>query len=158
MSYLPNAAQVVKYLLPALDFNLVSFVDRKGVATIDRWESVLIQPTEEEVSKAAASPEYATWLAENGGDPTRTLRKQAEDSLSDNQKSNMLLRSVILILVDEFNRHSDRTNAILDAIDGANSLSSLKSAIGTIPNIPTRTGGQLRKAAISKIKAGDSDN
>ena len=158
MSYISNTAQVIKFLLPALGSDQVDVVDRKGVVTIDRWDSVLTQPTEAEVVTAAGSPEYATWLAENGGDPALTLRKQAEDNLSDNQKSNLLLRAVILTMVEEFNRHSDRTNAILDAIDGANNLASLKSAIGVINNIPARTGAQLRTAAIAKIRAGDSDS
>ena len=155
MSYLANTANVIRFLLPALDFDELDIVDRKGVVTIDRWDSVLTQPTELEVSTAAATIEYTDWLAENGGDPTLTRRKQAEDNLSLN--SNMLLRSVILTMVDEFNRHSERTNAILDAIDGANNLAGLKAAIGVIDNIPTRTGAQLRSAAIAKIKAGDSD-
>jgi len=138
---------------PFVDFNVS--INKAGAVSVE-WLSISPQPTDEEVAARELTVEYSDWVAENGGDPTLARRKQAEDNLSIN--SNMLLRSVILTMVDEFNRHSDRTNAILDAIDGANNLSSLKSAIGVIDNIPARTGAQLRSAAIAKIRAGDSDS
>jgi hypothetical protein len=158
MSYIANTASVIKFLLPSLDSEDFDVVDRKGIVTIDRWESPLVQPTEQEVATAAASQEYLDWYAENGGDPTKTRRKQAELLLSDDQSSNRLLRAVILTMVDEFNRHSARTNAILDAIDSSTNLASLRAAVGTINNIPARTGAQLRAAAINKIKAGEADS
>ena len=120
------------------------------------WHSASQQPTEQEVTDAEVSQEYIDWYAENGGDPVKTLRKQTGDSLS--QDSGALLRAVILILVDEFNRHSDRTNAILTAVGDATSLATLQSAVGLINPIPARTGAQLKAAAIAKINSGDADN
>ena len=55
-----------------------------------------------------------------------------------------VLRQVVVLFVAEFNAHTDRTNAILDAIDGASNLSGLKTAIGAITDLPTRTLAQLR--------------
>ena len=104
-----------------------------------------------------ASQAYLDWYAENGGDPVKTLRKQAETNLSESDRSNVLLRSVILTMVDEFNRHSDRTNAILAAITNANNLGSLQAEVALINAIPARTGAQLRTAAINKINTGDAD-
>ena len=120
------------------------------------WEEVEAPPTQAAVDATEASQSYIDWYAENGGDPVKTLRKQTSDSLG--QDSGALLRSVILILVDEFNRHSDRTNAILTAVGNATSLSTLQTEVALINPIPARTGAQLRAAAIAKIDGGDTDS
>ena len=156
MSYSTKTPSVLSYLFPNIDFLLVDLVSRGGITTIDRWDAPEIQPTEQEITTAEASQAYIDWYADNGGDPVKTRRKQTSDSLG--QDSGALLRSVILILVDEFNRHSDRTNAILAAVGNASSLGALQSAVGLINPIPARTGAQLKAAAIAKINNGDADN
>lgn len=148
-------------VLAFLGFNGEDYqVGKRGVGeaatfTIS-WYSVSPQPTEQEIATAGVSQAYIDWHAENGGDPVKTLRKQTSDSLG--QDSGALLRSVILTMVDEFNRHSNRTNAILTAVGNATSLATLKTEVALINPIPTRTGAQLRTAAIAKIDAGDGDN
>ena len=143
-----------------LGFNEKDFaITKKGtggsaIFTLD-WYSISPQPTEQEIATAEASQAYLNWYAESGGDPVKTLRKKTSDSLS--QDSGALLRSVILTLVDEFNRHSGRTNAILTAVSNATSLATLKTEVALINPIPARTGAQLRAAAIAKIDAGDAD-
>ena len=64
------------------------------------------------------------------------------------------LKSTVELLVDELNMHTGVTNAILDAIGAANNLSSLKSAIGLIQNLPTRNFAQARTAIRNNIDAG----
>lgn len=64
-----------------------------------------------------------------------------------------ILRAFAGLLVDELNAHAARTNAILTAIDGAASLAALKTAVGTIQDLPTRNLAQLRRAIRSKIGA-----
>lgn len=64
-----------------------------------------------------------------------------------------ILRAFAGLLVDELNAHSARTNALLDAIDGAGSLAALKTAAGRIQNLPTRDLAQLRQAIRNKIGA-----
>ena len=134
-----------------------SGVGEAAIFTLN-WHSVSPQPTEQEIATAEASQAYTDWYAENGGDPVKTLRKQAQDNLSESDRSNLLLRSVILTMVEEFNRHSDRTNAILTAVGNATSLGTLQSEVGLINPIPARTGAQLRAAAILLISAGDADS
>lgn len=62
-----------------------------------------------------------------------------------------ILRAFAGLLVDELNNHAARTNALLDAIDAANTLSALKSAAAGIQNLPTRNLAQLRQAIRNKI-------
>lgn len=64
------------------------------------------------------------------------------------------LKAFAELLVTELNQHSDRTNAILDAIDGAANLSSLKVTIGSIGNLPTRDFDQLKTAINNNVDAG----
>lgn len=62
-----------------------------------------------------------------------------------------VLRAVVLMVVDELNRHADTTNALLDAIDAAGSLASLKGTVAGIQNLPTRTVAQVRSAIRNKL-------
>ena len=157
MSLPADTAFIIKSLLPTLSSNDIDVVSRGGVVTIDRWDSVLIQPTDQEITDTGLTQAYIDWRAENGGDPLKTLRKRAENNLSGTASDNALLRSVLLILVDEFNIHSAKTNAILDAIDGASNLAGLKTTVGAIADLPSRTGAQLRTATINKLQSGDAD-
>lgn len=60
-------------------------------------------------------------------------------------------RAVLEIIIDEFNRHSNRTNALLDAIDNAVNLGSLQTAVQGINNIPIRTLADLKAALRNKL-------
>lgn len=62
-----------------------------------------------------------------------------------------ILRAFMLVVMDEFNLHSTRLNAILTALDNATSLADLKAAIALIPDIPQRTNGQLKTAIGNKL-------
>ena len=66
-------------------------------------------------------------------------------------QTNDILRALVKLLVSEFNRHADKTNALLDAIDASNSLATLKSAVAGINNHPTRTLKQLRSAIRAEL-------
>ena len=61
------------------------------------------------------------------------------------------MRAFALILIDELNAHTDKTNSILDAIDGASNLSNLKTTVGAINDLPTRTPAQLKTALRNKL-------
>lgn len=152
-----NAA--TPYVLTFIGFNTPDdFVVTKSKLGLSiEWYTASPQPTEAEIDAAEISQAFIDWSAEHGGDPVKTLRRQAKEALSENKAESALLRSALLAIVDELNRHSDKTNAILDAIDGASNLSGLKTAIGTINNLPQRTGAQLRTAAETKLAAGDAD-
>lgn len=61
------------------------------------------------------------------------------------------LRASLLVILDEINLHATRITAILDAIDGAANLAGVKTAVGAIPDVPTRTIGQLKTALRGKL-------
>lgn len=60
------------------------------------------------------------------------------------------LRRFILVLLDEFNNHSNKINAILNAIDSANNLADVKTAVAAISDIPVRDLTQLKTAMRGK--------
>jgi hypothetical protein len=67
------------------------------------------------------------------------------------------LKAIVLLVLDEFNLHADKHNAILDAVDAATSLADLKTRVAAIPNYPQRTAVQLINAIKAKIDAGQAE-
>lgn len=128
------------------------------------WSNSAQQPTDQQINDWGNSitplPSgltFAQWLAVNGGDASLTLRYKAKAILSENKSDAAVLRAVILLMLDEFNMHTAKTNAILTAIDNAASLAALKTAVAAITDLPTRTAQQLKTAIQAKIDAGDAD-
>ncbi len=62
-----------------------------------------------------------------------------------------IIRAFMLAVLDEFNGQASKMNEILDAIDGANSLSEVKTAIAAITDYPQRTTAQLRSVVRGKL-------
>lgn len=62
-----------------------------------------------------------------------------------------IIRALAELLVDEFNAHATKMNALLDAIDAASSLATLKTAVAGIANHPDRTLAQLKTAIRNKL-------
>jgi hypothetical protein len=62
-----------------------------------------------------------------------------------------ILRAFAQMVLDEFNAHATKTNALLTAIDNGANLGSIKSAVAAIADHPTRTLAQLRQAIRGKI-------
>lgn len=83
-------------------------------------------------------------------------RAAANASLTANDGA--LVRATILTILDEFNLHALKINAILDAVDAATSLTDLKTRVGNIVDYPQRTANQLRTSITNKINAGDADS
>ncbi len=79
------------------------------------------------------------------------LQQQLDSITQQLDQANDLLRAVVKLLVAEFNRHADKTNALLDAIDASGSLAQLKTAAASIPNHQTRTLAQLRAAIRAEL-------
>ena len=66
----------------------------------------------------------------------------------------MALRAMGEIFVDEFNRHSLTTNAILDASDGASDMAQFKASIAAISDRPPRDIAVLKtqmRAVIDRL-------
>ena len=104
-------------------------------------------PTIAEIESVQLPPNYQL----------QQLRNAAKAALADAKAESALLRAAMLVIVDEFNNHADKTNAILTAIDNATSLANLKTAIAAIADLPQRNGAQLRAAANNKLDSGDAD-
>ena len=81
------------------------------------------------------------------------LVTQRDALANDIDRAESFLRGFALVLLDELNAHSAKTNAILDAIDNASNLSGLKSAVGAISDLPIRTPAQLKTAVRSRLDA-----
>ena len=89
-------------------------------------------------------------IPQTAGEQAATLLERLESSrdgtISAMDNVEDILRALATLLVEEFNKHTDKTNAILDAIDNASNLATLQSAVGAITNHPTRTLSQFRTA------------
>jgi hypothetical protein len=103
---------------------------------------------------------YRKWVTDHVEEMTQpekdavdfALLEAARDSIVqqlDQQED--ILRAFAGLLVDQLNAHAARTNALLDAIDGAASLAALKTAAASIQNLPTVNLAQLRQAIRNKI-------
>ena len=68
-------------------------------------------------------------------------------------KTERLVRALMEIILDEFNLHAAKHNAVLDAADAAASLADFKTRVALIPDYPTRTAAQLVSAIKAKIAA-----
>jgi len=62
-----------------------------------------------------------------------------------------ILRAFAQMVLDEFNAHAAKTNALLTAIDNGANIGAIKSAVAAIADHPTRTLAQLRQAIRGKI-------
>lgn len=75
-------------------------------------------------------------------------RDAVADELTNNEN---IQRAFMLLVLDEFNAHSAKVNALLTAIDNAGSLAALKTAVAAIADLPTRTESDLRTAIRNKL-------
>lgn len=60
-------------------------------------------------------------------------------------------RAFALTLLDEFNAHADKINAILTAIDSGANLTAVKTNIANIADYPQRTVAQLKASLRNKL-------
>lgn len=76
-----------------------------------------------------------------------SLLSESRDSLVNQLTSDEdLMRALMLVVLEEFNNHALKINAILDAVDAAGSLVDLKTRIAAISDYPQRTANQIRTA------------
>ena len=79
------------------------------------------------------------------------LIAQRDAAVAQLQQTEDILRAFMLTVLDEFNTHATKTNAILDAVDGASDLSQLKTTVAGIADYPARTEQQLRTSIRGKL-------
>mgnify|MGYP001018963531 CR=1 FL=1 len=98
-----------------------------------KWDSGTSRPIAMDAGEQAA---YDIARIESQRDAIATQLDRTED----------LLRSFALLMVSEFNKHTDTVNAILDAVDSATSLADFKASVAPIADIPTRSMDQFKTA------------
>lgn len=148
MVTMPEAISVLyPNAIPGRDWMVVR---SDGVETITRWnpalgpkptQAQLDAVTEVDVSNARLGALYAK---------AKSLLT-ADDELSKKEKA------TLLVILDEFNRHADKINAMFAAFAAATSLQNLQTRMAAIGGYPERTIGDLRTAIESKIDAGQAD-
>lgn len=76
----------------------------------------------------------------------------SRDALAEQlQATEDTLAAFALVVLDEINMHAARITAILDAVDGASNLATLKTAVAAIGDVPQRTIQQLKTALRAKL-------
>ena len=105
---------------------------------------------------------YRKWVTDHVEEMTQPEKDAVDFALLESSRDEIvqqldrqedILRAFAALLVDQLNAHAARTNALLDAIDGAASLGALKTAVASIQNLPTVNLAQLRQAIRNKIGA-----
>lgn len=57
-----------------------------------------------------------------------------------------IMRAVLKLMVDEFNRHALRINAIKAAVVDGQNMADIKAAMAAVPDMPDRTFNDLKQA------------
>lgn len=120
------------------DMSAVAGVAEKYWKAPPDWNAPSAGPVEQDAGEKAATD--AALL---------TAGRDSETATFDDLES--YLRAIVLVLVDELNDHSTAINGILDAIDNANNLADMKSAVALIADVPQRTPAQARTAIRNKL-------
>ena len=81
-----------------------------------------------------------------------TARKDlAADEMDIIARSEISLRALVEIMIDEFNRHALKHNEILDAIDAGANASEIKANIAAVTDYPQRTRSQFKTQYRTKL-------
>lgn len=81
------------------------------------------------------------------------LTTQRDAAVSQLAQAENVMRALMLMVLDELNAHAAKVNAIMTAVDGAGTYAAMRTAIGLIADLPTRTEMQLRTAIRNKLGA-----
>jgi hypothetical protein len=103
-----------------------------------KWDTPTERPVEQDAAEKAATD--------------AAIAQAVEDGQMEPLDMKDLWQAFALTVMDELNRHAATINAILDAIDNANNLSTLKSAVAAISDEPIRTGAQLKGAVRTRYQ------
>jgi len=144
-----TTAEALAVLYPMAQLPEDYTVVAPGVITY--WNAPLLGPQPSQATIDAVTP------AQVDNAIAARHRQQVLNALSEIDRNAQLTRAAVLVILDEFNQHALKINAILDAVDGANTLGVLKSAVAAIADYPQRTNAQLINAIQSVITAGDVD-
>jgi len=135
--------------VPEIDFHASS----DGVSVTLQWLSGAAQPSDADLD--AAAPTAAANIAKRIAQAAKTAATTGIDAGAAvvGDKTERLVRALMEIILDEFNLHALKHNALLDAIDAAASLADFKARVALIPDYPPRTAAQLVTAIKAKLAA-----
>ena len=80
---------------------------KNGTVTIEEWNSIVPQPTEQEINDALAdltvvnSQTFSQWYAERGGDPVATEQRIAREQIDADDKLGRIVVAVVQGILDE---------------------------------------------------------
>ncbi|MEM8735330.1 MAG: hypothetical protein AAGG44_13950, partial [Planctomycetota bacterium] len=125
---------------PAVDFQLSNTKDGLRIST---WDSSKAKPTDQQINDWSndvnALPSgklFSDWQAENGGDPAKTLRRQAIETIDTSDPvQRMILRAMAGIIDARFGQIIDALNPMLpeaDRLTGNRSIAELETAMKAI--------------------------
>lgn len=79
------------------------------------------------------------------------MQAQLDSVVQQVDKQGDILRAFMLMVLDEFNRHSTLSNGIKSAIDNGTNLTAIKTPVAALSSVPTRTAQQFRAALRAKL-------
>lgn len=91
---------------------------------------------------------WIPWTQQEIDDYEASRRDDIADQLN---VSDDLITAVVLVILDEFNRHKDLEKAIFDATAGAGSLAAFKTAMAAVTQVPTRSAADIKAAIRAKL-------
>lgn len=103
---------------------------------------------------------YRKWVVDHIEEMTQAEKDAVDTAMREQMRDDVIqqvddleniLRSFMLMVLDEFNNHSQKVNAILTAVDTANNFAEVKANYAAITDLPVRTAAQLRSAIRSKL-------
>jgi hypothetical protein len=141
--------------------------DYVDTTTLQLYRSHWPQPantaglTRAEYDAASAIPgQYRKWTGSAVVEMTQgekdtvdaaALSAQRDSTAAQLEQVEDVMRAFALTVLDEFNGHADKLNAILDAADNAVSLADFKARMGLIDDYPQRTVAQLKTSLRNKL-------
>lgn len=130
--------------------------DDAGAVRIARWNATKLgpQPTAQQLADAEASPAYADWLAEYGGDAVRTARRLARELYDAADHLGRIQRAMAVLTVDELNALRSWVTDFKAAVAAATTLADLKARVALLPSLPPRTYAQARAAVRAAVDGG----
>jgi hypothetical protein len=147
-----NAAEILISMGWKIDADFVSYYKTPSSCDVD-WLSVSPMPTAGEID--AAAPTAAANIIKAIAQKAKTAAASGIDAGAAvvGDKTERLVRALMEVILDEFNLHALKHNAILDSADAATSFADFKARMVLVPDYPARTAAQLVNAIKTKIAA-----
>jgi len=131
-----------------LGYRMIELVE-VGFSKPGPYYSAVVPDTEDRVGDVVTITR--TWNAWTQQEIDDYEAARTEQTATQFDNVDTLVRAAVLIIMDELNTHSTRLKAVLDAASAATSLDTFKSNMAAISPIAQRTPAQLRSAIVNKL-------